>query len=335
MNWKYVILAVAVGGAAIFATQRHNVPALEVVAPVQGPAVQGVYATGTVEASVMMPIAPRSGARLMELNTDEGNKVVKGQVLAQLEDNDMQHALEEVRSREEFAKKDYERDLKLSTHKAVAQEVVEKAKADWQAAVAASHTAEAQLDFMKLQSPADGLIIKRDGEVGQLIPANQPVFWLSCCAPLRVSAEVDEEDIAQVVAGQKVLIRADAFPGKVFEGKVQAITPKGDPTARSYRVRIGFDGETPMLIGMTAEANIIIRETKDALLVPTPALRNNKLWVMREGKLKLVPVVIGAKNLQQVEVREGITPEDKIVLTPPATLAEGDAPAVTLVTQAK
>src|SRR5690606_24661917 len=149
---------------------------------------------------------------------------------------------------------------------------MQKTRSEWEAARAASEKAAAAVSFMKLIAPEAGRIIRRDGESGQLIPANQPVFWLSCCAPLRVSAEVDEEDIARVQPGQKVLIRADAFPGKTYEGKVQSITPKGDPVTRTYRVRIALVEETPLLIGMTAETNIILRENEHALLIPASAL---------------------------------------------------------------
>ena len=70
--------------------------------------------------------------------------------------------------------------------------------------------------------------------------------------------EIDEEDIPLVSPGQQVLIGADAFPDRVFEGRVQEITPKGDPIARSFRVRIALSGDTPLRTGMTADCNILI-----------------------------------------------------------------------------
>lgn len=315
--------------AAAWMYHEASPAALVVAHPVRGTAVRGAYATGTVEASVMMPIAPRSGARLMELKVDEGSRVTKGQVLAQLEDDDLRHTLDELRTREATAKKDYDRNAMLVKQKAVSVEVFEHAKSDWEAAISATGAAEAQLSYLKLTAPADGTIIRRDGEVGELIPANQPVFWLSCCAPLRISSEVDEEDIAGVQPGQPVLIRADAFPGKVFHGVVQSITPKGDPIARSYRVRITFSEEVPLMIGMTAETNIIIREMKDALLVPSGAVQDGKLWIIREGKLKHLPVTVGAKDLKKTEIRDGVTVEDWVVTSPPPTLVEGTSPATT------
>lgn len=296
---------------------------IEVAHPTRGPAVQAVYATGTVEATVMMPIASRTAARLMQLNVDEGSKVARGQVLAQLEDADLQHTIKQLQAQEEYARKDYERQAELVKRKVVSPQAYDQSRSNWEAAQAATRAAIAQAGYLKLLAPADGLIIKRDGEIGQMIPANTPVFWLSCCAPLRISAEVDEEDIAQVRPGQAVLIRADAFPGQVFHGSVQEITPMGDPVARSYRVRIAFTGDTPLQIGMTAETNIIVGEHKDALLVPSSAVVQEKIWLVKDKRLVRRPVATGAHGTQETEIKSGVAMDDLVVLHPDSTLQAG------------
>jgi RND family efflux transporter MFP subunit len=296
---------------------------IEVAHPTRGPAVLAVYATGTVEATVMMPIAPRISAKLAELNVDEGSKVEKGQLLARLEDADLQSGLQQFRSQEALAKKTYDRKAILVKSGAVSKADYDSAKSEWESAKAASAKASTETNFMKLIASDDGLIIKRDGEVGQLIPATQPVFWMSCCAPLRISVEVNEEDIVQVKSGQEVLIRADAFPDQVFNGKVQSITPKGDPIARTYRVRVEFVGDVPLQIGMTAETNIIISKNDNALLVPSTAVSDHKLWLVRDGKLVQQEVKQGAKGLKSVEIVTGVAEGDLVVVQPTATLKSG------------
>ena len=74
--------------------------AVTVVHPSRGSAVQAVYATGTVEATVMLPIAPRMSARLIDLNVDEGSEVKKDQILAQMEDEDIRQSLRQLQARE-------------------------------------------------------------------------------------------------------------------------------------------------------------------------------------------------------------------------------------------
>jgi len=315
-----VVCLLVSGGAAFHWLGRDGV---DVIRPHRGLAVQAVYATGTVEPPVMLPIAPRIAARLEELHVDEGATVEKNQVLARMEDEVLRQTIRELQANEAFLKQEFERKESLLKQRVISKTEHDRARTEWAAAEAAVARAAAESDFMKLLAPAHGRIIRRDGEVGELIPANQPVFWLSCATSLRISAEVDEEDIALVQPGQKVLIRADAFPDQTYEGLVQNITPKGDPVSRSYRVRIGFSEETPLMIGMTAETNIIIRETPDALLLPSGAVTQGNVWLVVEDTLVKRKVAIGAKGLKQTEIISGIDADDVIVLKPEAELEEG------------
>ncbi|MCB0324065.1 MAG: efflux RND transporter periplasmic adaptor subunit [Bdellovibrionales bacterium] len=294
-----------------------------VTQPVRGPAVEAVYATGTVEGTIMLPIAPRTSGRLLALEADEGDSVKEGQVLARLEAEDLEQTVSELKAREGFAQEEFERQKLLLEKRATPREAFERARAELTAATAARKAAQAQVDYMTLYAPSSGDIIRRDGEIGELIPANQPVFWLVCCAPLRVTAEVDEEDIARVEAGQPVLIRADAFPGRTFDGTVQQVTPKGDPVARSYRVRISLDEETPLMIGMTAENNIILRKTEDAMLVPSSAVLRDAVWTVIDGKLHRQEVTVGARGTERTEILSGLKMDALVVTQPVSEFEEG------------
>lgn len=306
-----VFLAVVGGGYFYSRYAAHDV---ELVRPVHAPAVQAVYATGTVEPSVMIPIAPRSTGVLSELLVDEGDTVTKGQVMARLDDSDLAKNIEELQAKEILAKKEYERKSALASTGAVSKSLIDQAEAEWQAAHAALDRAVVQTDFLKLLAPEDGLVIRRDGEIGAVITVNHPVFWMACCAPLRVSVEVDEEDIPLVRAGQDVLLHADSFPGQIFKGKVQSITPKGDPVARSYRVRVGLVGETPLMTGMTSEANIITMKKDDALLVPRTAYQDGYVLVLDGGAIKRQAVKTGIEGRDSLEVLEGVSADALLVV---------------------
>ena len=306
-----------------FAFSLVRVPAVLVVKPTRGPAVEAVYATGTVESTVMLPVAPRNSARLIELHVDEGSEVAKQQVLARLEDEDLRQTVNELHAKEENAAKEAKRMTNLYQAKTISKEEYDKAVYQYSAATAARKAAEVQAGYMTLRAPAEGRIIRRDGEIGELIAANQAIFWLSGPGPLRVSAEVDEEDIPQVKPGQKVLIQSDAFPGQVFIGEVQSITPKGDPVARSYRVRIRCKEDLPLLIGMTAESNIIIQETTNALLLPSSAVIGDRIWLVRDGTLHQQKVEIGARGIEHTEIRSGIDESAIVVLEASPDLQSG------------
>jgi len=321
VRWIALLVALSIGAGAVYWLSAP--PSVTVVHPRRGPAVQAVYATGTVEPTVMVPISAHSTARLVELNVDEGQTVAKGQVLARLEDDDLRRAVEVTEAEERYTKAELDRLGVLVGRQVVARSAYERARADWEKARAAAARAAAEAGYLQLVAPAGGTVIRRDGEIGQLIGANQTVFWLYSNAPLRISAEVDEEDIAQVRAGQQVLIRSDALPGQTFHGQVQAVTPKGDPVARSYRVRISLTADTPLMIGMTTENNIVLRQSDDALLVPAGSVQQDTVWRVEDGRVSPQKVKIGAKGATEVEILDGVGEGDWVVAGPSPRLTAG------------
>ncbi len=292
---------------------------IEVTAHVmqRGNAIQAVYATGTVEPSVSIPIAPRVAGRLIELKVDEGDVVRKGQVLARLEDFDLQRQVDQLQAQERWAKQVYDRAETILKKGVGTAADRDKALADWQAAQAVTQHAREQQRFMVLVAPNDGVVIRRDGEIGQYIAVNQALLYLATRAPLRISADVDEEDIALVKVGQQVTIHADAFPDKVFMGQVIEVTPKGDTTTRSYRVRISLPADSPLRVGMTTDTNIIIEQHDQVNLLPSTAIVNghsvNYVWIIKENKLHHVAIDIGIKGDRKVEILKGLTADDKVV----------------------
>ncbi|HUM94226.1 MAG TPA: efflux RND transporter periplasmic adaptor subunit [Candidatus Competibacter sp.] len=320
----WIVIALAVlAGAGILAWRQFGPLTVETAQPTRGPAVRAVYATGTVEPTVMVPLAPRNAGRLMELKADEGAQVREGQELARLEDADLQRSVDELQARAQFAKTQLERAQTLLDRGLGTALERDRSRSEWQAADAAVARARALRSFMTLTAPADGQILRRDGEVGQLIPANQPIFYFARRQALRIEAEVDEEDITLVQLGQRVLIRAPALPDRVIDGRLASITPKGDPVSRSFRVRIEPVTEAPLRIGMTAEVNIIVAERSDALLAPASAVADGHVWIVRDGQLHRQPVQTGVNGENRIEILSGLTDADRIVVRPSAGLREG------------
>jgi len=156
----------------------------------------------------------------------------------------------------------------------------------------------------------------------------QALLTLACCAPLRISAEVDEEDISRVVVGQKALLRTDALPGRLFDGEVAEITPKGDPVSRSYRVRIRIADAPavdagPMRTGMTMDVNLVVSRRENALLVPSRALKGNAVWVLADGRVQRRDVKKGVAGAERSEILAGVAEGERVVLSPADTLRDG------------
>ena len=322
-RWRWILGGCIGVGAIALVGWQWAPTAVVVVAPTRAAAVDAVYATGSVEPSVMLPIAPRVAGTLAALSADEGSRVRKGDVLARLEDTDLSSTVDELTARARYAREQFERTENLVHQGFVSPTELDRTRTEMDAADATVRRARTQRDFAALRAPADGVIIRRDGEIGQYLAAGQALFTLSCCAPLRVSVDVDEEDILRVHVGQKVVLHADALPGRVLDGSVAQVTPKGDPVARNYRVRIRLDDPSELQVGMTVDANLIVAERAHALLVPSAAVQAGTVWVVVDGKLHRQPVKVGVVGTERAEIREGLDDGAHVVLTQADRLIEG------------
>jgi RND family efflux transporter MFP subunit len=323
MHWRWLawgVAGLAAAGAGL-AWWLGPTP-VQTVLPVRATAVEAIYASGSVEPSVMLPIAPRVAGTLAELTVDEGSTVRKGQLLARLDDTDLKSTVEEQSARTQYARENFERNQDLVRRGFVSPGELDRTRSDLDAADAALRRAHTLRNFAALTAPADGVIIRRDGEIGQYFPAGQALFTMSCCAPLRVAVEVDEEDILKVHVGQKAVLRTDALPASTLDGVVSQVTPKGDPVARSYRVRIRLADPQALKVGMTVDANLIVAERPDALLVPSAAVQSGSVWVVRDGRLSRQAVKTGVIGAERTEILEGLTPSAHVVLAPGDKLAQ-------------
>ncbi|MET0598618.1 MAG: efflux RND transporter periplasmic adaptor subunit [Mesorhizobium sp.] len=162
------------------------------------------------------------------------------------------------------------------------------------------------------------MVLKEDGEVGDMVEPGTILYRVGLERPLWVVADVNEEDIPRVKVDQKVLLRTDAFAGHILPGNVRQITPAGDPISKTFRVRIGLPDDTPLRVGMSVEANIISREKLDAVLVPANAVVNNSLFTIEDGHARLRKVEIGIRGTGFVEILQGVS-EGEWVAAPATT----------------
>lgn len=352
----------------------------------RGDIAKSVVATGKIQPITKVELKSKASGIVEKLFVDINQHVHKGQVLAQL---DQQEILAQVAAQKAqlaaaqanvvtykanidqdkvtasapdlpMYKSTYERNLAMSNDgivskqtlddaqrnyvaaenkrdSSVAQISVDKAKlkqaeAQVQQAQASLDQLNEQLSYTTLVSPMDGVVLSRDVEIGDAVSSilvlgstATLVMTLGDTTQVYVQGKVDEADIGSVYMSQPARIRVESFPNKSFNGKVTKIAPLGveKDNVTTFEVRVSIDNPTGELkANMTANAEILISEHKNALTVPEQAMvydnqKNAFVFVpdpkQKDGQRK-VQVKVGISNGSKTEILDGLKEGDTVVL---------------------
>jgi RND family efflux transporter MFP subunit len=303
---------------------------------------------GTLQGFVQAPIAARASGYLRRWYKDIGSKVQKGELLAEIETPEIDQQLSQAiatraqtASSLELAKSTQERWEALRKKDAVSQqELDEKRSANVQARanVAAADANVERLrqmeGFKRVVAPFAGIITKRNVDVGDLIDAGggsgaRALFVLSQTDPLRVYVNVPQTYAQLIKVGQKVAITQTELPGKRFDGEIVRTAGSIDTTTRTMQVEINLPNKNAMLLP-GAFVQVALPLPADAsLVIPANALLFRKeglsvAVVDGNGTVHLRPVQIGRNLGPTIEVLQGVSISDRLVLNPADSLAEGD-----------
>ena len=237
-----------------------------------------------------------------------------GDVLARLDDSEERAALAEMEARRSRIDLDTQRIKSLVERNAATQTAYEQSITQLQEYDARISAQKDRIADLQLKAPMDGVVLRRDGEIGEIAgtTAADVLFWVGQPKPLRVVADVNEEDIPRVRTGQKALLRSEGFKDVTLAGTVGDITPKGDPSTKTFRVYLNLPDDTPLRIGMSIEANIVSREKADALLLPAEAIVGDAAFILDGDRLRRKPVIIGIRGSRAVEILSGVNESDRI-----------------------
>ena len=320
-----LVLAALAAGALAWVQTGGFAPQVEVVAARRGSAAEIVYATGVVEPVRWAKVVSLQRKRIVELCDCEGKRVKAGDVLARLDDSQERAALAELEARRARIAADMKRIEGLVARAAAPQtqlDQIETQLREFEARILAQRD---RIDDLILRAPMEGIVLRRDGEVGEIAGtgANDVLFWVGQPKPLRIVSDVNEEDVPRVKAGQKAMLRAEGFRSETLAAQVSEITPKGDPATKTFRVYLDLPADSPLMIGMSVEANIVTQEKADALLLPAEAVLDNAVFVVVDGALARRNVRVGLRGVRMVEILEGVKEGERVASPARANLRDG------------
>lgn len=304
---------------------------------------RNVKLTGTVEAAPDSRgfVGSRVEGKVAAVFVNVGDRVSKGQLLAQVQSTEfesLQVDLLRVEAELQVAESAAERMRKLVLIEAVAQKDVQNATAEYEAKrselagvrerleilglnreeIAAIERTSTLVRVLPVTAPISGVVASRKATVGSPVNSSDPLFEIDNLATVWIEGDVFESQLAEMKAGLKARVTVPAYPGKVFEGRVQSVAPSLSETTRTTRVRVVL----PNAVGLLKPemfATILVTVGRDpaGLAVPNDAVieqggstfvfvKNGEQFVKQE-------ITVSARDDQYSQVASGLFPNDVVV----------------------
>jgi RND family efflux transporter MFP subunit len=356
MTWILVILLLLVAGGLVAVAVLYKIRNDPKVARVlKGPmpveAVKAkvktinvtVGASGQVLQVATVNVTSRITSTAQKVPVNIGDLVTKGKELLQADRRPFEAAVAEAESRVASAQTEIEKDTKdLEAMLALqakglaalievqqAQIALDKAKADFALAQKQSVDARLDLEFTLLLSPVNGIVLARFVNPNERFQVNQVLMQLGDLDKVYFLANVQEEMIGYINAGQDAEVNFPPFPSTTFTGTVEHIDPRTDPKTRTFTVYITIPNKSLQLKpGISGFARI--RMQKTALAVPSVAImnavgENSAVFIINnQSQAVLTPVRLGLSAGGMTEILEGVNEGDTVVTVGSLYLKTGD-----------
>lgn len=282
-----------------------------------------VYSS-TIQANIVNNIAPQNGARIVKINAEIGDFVSAGQILAEMDDSNLEQAkLRLTNSEEELG-----RVKQLFDEGGISQSDFDALELNYKVA---KRSYENLLENTILRSPVSGVVTARNYDRGDMYGMSQPLYTVQQITPVKLLVPISESDYTKVRKGDKVTVTADALPGNTYVGSIVRIYPTMDAATHTFNVEVQVRNEKRELRpGMFARATVDFGSVENVVIPDQAAVKmqgagTRQVFVLNPDNTVSVKVVtLGRHFDNKYEVLEGLAGDETIVVKGQTSLRAGD-----------
>jgi membrane fusion protein (multidrug efflux system) len=286
-----------------------------------------IETNGTLEAENEVDIIARVAAPVVELRTEEGMAVRKGQVLARLEEDELRARLEISRVALKEAELAHERARLLNEQQLISAEEFEQTSNRFETAKAQLEGDEILINYTVIKAPFDGLIVARYVDLAQQVAVNSPLFRISDFDPLLCPIQVAERELPMLATGQPAYVQVEAWGDERFQARVLRISPVVDAATGTIKVTLEVQSQKKLRPGMFTRAYLQTASKPSALVIPKAALSlesiGDTVYVASDGKAVRREVELGFQEGDSVEILDGLAEGERVIVVGQDGLSDG------------
>lgn len=296
---------------------------------------RSVEIPATMRGYIETPVYAKIAGYLKTITVDKGDRVKKDQVMATLESPELDQQVVNARANYHLAEITDTRNQPLARDGAVPQQTADQSHQDLLATKATLDQLEALGAYKTIAAPFDAVVIARNVDPGALIPqatapaTSTPILVLATLSPIRVYADAPQSVAPFIRDGDPAIVTVDEYPGREFRGTVTRHPEALNLTTRTMLVEVDLPNRDRTLYpGMYGQMKLSIAAHGAGLVVPDDALifRDGKSYVpvVREDKLRLIPVTLGDDDGVHIQVSGDITANDLVALSVGQAVEDGE-----------
>lgn len=312
--------------------------------------------TADITPNQVVNLFSRVDGYIAKLHVDKGDYVKSNQLLIEIDHTDYQHAVNQAKANLaagharvsqqnaalRSAKLTLDRMQALIKDQFVSQQDLDNAQINFDAAAAALESLQAQVQQMEvalaqaetnlaysyIRAPFAGYIAERNLDTGAYVTGttaststmSRGILSLHDIQTVRVLIEVVEKDVPLIKVGQRAELRAEAYPDRVFEGKVTRVVQALNRATRTMTVEIDLSNQTRLLKGgMFARVEVMVGTHHQAVQIPIDAISRLEeaqyVFIVRDGQARRVDVELGALRDNRVEITKGLVGDEEVIVS--------------------
>lgn len=278
-----------------------------------------IYSTASLLPDEEVDLAFETSGKVISILFSEGTRVKKGELLAKINDRQLQAQLLKLQAQLKLTAEREFRQRQLLERDAISRESYDQVSTELQALVADSMLIEARIDETELRAPFDGIVGLRMISEGAYASTQTKIVRLVKTRPLKIEFSIPERYAGEVSPGFPITFDVDGYQ-KLFEANVYAIDPKVDINTRTIIVRALYPNSNEELKpGRFASVRARLSQIENAISIPTealiPEMEGEKVFVFSIGKAQVRKVTTGLRTESHIQIRTGLSFGDTLLTT--------------------
>jgi membrane fusion protein (multidrug efflux system) len=301
---------------------------VEVAYPIRKDIFATYHATTTIESDLDAPVIARVQGEVVELVVEEGDRVVKGQVLARLDGERLRLDMLAAKANLNQARKEFDRYSDLAERGLVSESMFDGLRYDVAALQATFELKKLNYDYSAIRAPINGVVSSRDIKLGQSISASDVAFRITDPSQLVAYLQIPQAELAKFSAGHSASLRVDSMPDTDFAATIARISPTIDIRNGTFRATALVENQEGYLVpGMFARFDVSYEKHEDVLTVPADAIVEEDdemtVYIVADGEVTQRVVTTGIYANDRVEILSGLVEEEEVVVVGHSGLRDG------------